>query len=174
MYGVDGKIETKLYATNLKGLILAALVTQLRDSGLDAFAVATPTAAGKDELAGADFLLTTEVEEFRVTKRIGSFFVVGDCARCHSRPVEPILDRYFTMSSRVRLRFGVRDRNGTTYTGSISASEDEPPSSRPGESFLPLETDPAESLSVALSRAIGSLPLDPGLRRLLRARRRNP
>src|ERR1019366_5714566 len=74
VYGVDGKIETKLYATNLKGLILAALVTQLRDSGLDAFAVATPIAAGKDELAGADFLLTTEVEEFRVTKRIGSFF----------------------------------------------------------------------------------------------------
>ena len=174
VYGADEKIETKLYATNLEGLILGTLVTQMRDSGLDAFAVAAPAAAGKDEMAGADFLLTTEVEEFRVTKRIGSFFVVGDCVRCHSQPVKPILDRYFTMTSRVRLRFGVRDRNGTTLcTGSISGSEDEPPTSRPGESFLPLETEPAESLSVALSRAIGSLPLDPALGRVLRECRRN-
>jgi len=64
VYGADEKIETKLYATNLEGLIVATLVTQMRDSGLDAFAVAAPAAAGKDEMAGADFLLTPRSKRF--------------------------------------------------------------------------------------------------------------
>ena len=164
----DGKIESELYATNLESLLVAALVTQLRDSGLDAFALAAPT--GDERAVGADFVLTTDLEQFQVIKSIGRFFVVGDCARCHSEPVTPILDRYFTMRSRVRLRFSVRDHNGLTlYSGSIAGSEDEPPPRMPGESFLPLETEPGESLSVALSRAVGALVLDPALRQVLRA-----
>jgi len=164
----DGKIESELYATNLESLLVAALVTQLRDSGLDAFALAVP--AGGERAVGADFVLTTDLEQFQVIKSIGHFFVVGDCARCHTEPVKPVLDRYFTMRSRVRLRFTVRDRNGLTlYTGSIAGSEDEPPPRMPGESFLPLETEPGESLSVALSRAVGTLVLDPALRQVLRA-----
>jgi hypothetical protein len=169
VYRANGKVESELYATNLGALVAAALVTQLRDSGLDAFVLAAPSAENR---AGADFVLTSELEELRVIKRIGRFLVVADCTRCHSQPVKPILDRYFTMQSRVRLRFSVRDRNGATlYTGSITGAEDEPPPRIAGESFLPLETEPGESLSVALSRAVGSLVLDPALRRVFQTSR---
>ena len=168
--GADGKISSKLYATHLRDLLVNALVTQLRDSGMDAFALEDPT---RDKGANnADFILTTDVEQFEVTKSIGNFFVVGDCARCHSQPIKPVLGQHFTMGSRVRLRFTLRDRNGATIcSGSVAGAEDEPPPSKPGESFIPLETQPGESLSVALSRAIGALVLDPALGQALHAHR---
>jgi hypothetical protein len=50
--------------------------------------------------------------------------------------------------------------------------EDEPPKPAGGEVFFPLETDPAESLSVALSRAIGALLVDPRFRAVFPARAR--
>jgi hypothetical protein len=53
------------------------------------------------------------------------------------------------------------------YSGEISGIESEPPNPVGGEVFLPLETLPAESLSVALSRAVGSLMLQAQFRRAL-------
>jgi len=164
--GADGKIESNLYATNLKELLVTALVTQLRDSGIDAFALKTPTR--DTQAVSAELVLAADLEQFEVIKSIGNFFVVGDCARCHTEPVKPVVGRQFTMSSRVRLRFSVFDRNGATlYSRSTAASEDEPPPGKPGESFIPLETEPGESLSVALSRAVGALVLDPAFGKIV-------
>jgi hypothetical protein len=65
----------------------------------------------------------------------------------------------------VRARITLSDRVGAVlYSGEISGIESEPPNPVGGEVFLPLETLPAESLSVALSRAIGSLMLQPQFR----------
>jgi len=50
------------------------------------------------------------------------------------------------------------------YDSEVTGAEDEPPKPVGGEVFFPLETDPAESLSVALSRAIGNLLADPEFR----------
>jgi hypothetical protein len=53
------------------------------------------------------------------------------------------------------------------YQNEVTGVEDEPPKPVGGEVFFPLETEPAESLSVALSRAIGALLIDPKFRQTL-------
>jgi hypothetical protein len=65
------------------------------------------------------------------------------------------------MKSEVRVATRLFDISGRLiYDGAVTATEDEPPAPVAGEVFLPLETDPAESLSVALSRAAGHLILE--------------
>jgi hypothetical protein len=53
------------------------------------------------------------------------------------------------------------------FRGVMSGSEDEPPAPVHHEIFLPLETDPGESLSVAMSRAVGALMIQPGFQQSL-------
>jgi hypothetical protein len=53
------------------------------------------------------------------------------------------------------------------YAGEVMGVEQEPPAPVGNEVFLPLETEPVESLSVALSRAFGNLMIDPKFRAAL-------
>jgi hypothetical protein len=72
------------------------------------------------------------------------------------------------MRAVVRVKYHLRNRDGAVlYSNEISGAESEPPNTVGGEVFLPLETEPAESLSVALSRAVGLLILDPKFRAAL-------
>jgi len=78
---------------------------------------------------------------------------------------QTIHGQYFTMTSRVRLKYRLQRRDGSVvYENEVTGVEDEPPKPVGGEVFFPLETDPAESLSVALSRAVGTLLADPKFR----------
>ncbi len=68
----------------------------------------------------------------------------------------------------MRAKFELRNRDGQViYSGEISGIENEPPNPVGAEVFLPLETEPVESLSVALSRAVGQLMLQPDFRAAL-------
>jgi hypothetical protein len=103
---------------------------------------------------GADFILTSDLEQFEVNKRFG--------------PSQTIHGQYFSMRAVVRAKVTLSDREGNAlYSGEISGIESEPPNPVGGEVFLPLETLPAESLSVAMSRAIGSLMLQQRFRNAL-------
>ena len=78
---------------------------------------------------------------------------------------QTIHGQYFTMRAVVRVKYDLRNRDGAViYSGDVSGTENEPPNPVGAEVFLPLETDPAESLSVALSRAVGQLMLQPAFR----------
>lgn len=78
---------------------------------------------------------------------------------------QTIHGQYFTMASRIKLRYRLLRRDGSVlFDNEVTGVEDEPPKPVGGEVFFPLETDPAESLSVALSRAIGALLVDPKFR----------
>ena len=82
--------------------------------------------------------------------------------------MQTIHGRYFTMSAVVRVKFTLKNRDGAVlYSGEINGLENEPPNPVGAEVFLPLETEPAESLSVALSRAVGLLMLQPEFRAVL-------
>jgi len=64
------------------------------------------------------------------------------------------------MRAVARAKIKLSDRTGTVlYSGEISGIEKRAAQSGRGEVFLPLEDSSAESVSVALSRAIGSLML---------------
>ena len=72
------------------------------------------------------------------------------------------------MHAVVRVKYQLKNRDGAVlYSDEISGIENEPPNPVGAEVFLPLETEPAESLSVALSRAVGLLMLDPKFRSAL-------
>lgn len=103
---------------------------------------------------GTDFILTSELDQLEVNKRFGSN--------------QTIHGQYFTMNAVVRVKYRLQSRAGAiAYSGEISGIENEPPNPVGAEVFLPLETEPAESLSVALSRAVGLLMVQPGFRAAL-------
>jgi hypothetical protein len=96
-------------------------------------------------------MLTSELEQLEVNKRFGANMTIHG--------------QYFTMRSVVRVKYELRNRDGgVIYSGEITGTEDEPPNPVGAEVFLPLETEPAESLSVAMSRAVGQLIVDPKFR----------
>ena len=105
---------------------------------------------------GVDFMLEVSVESVSVDKRF--------------TPERTIHGQYFRMKSEVRLNFTLTPRAAAPVTGEISGIEEEPPTPKGGEVFLPLETEPAESLSVAMSRAVGQMLIDPRLRAVLPTR----
>ena len=83
--------------------------------------------------------------------------------------------QYFTMASRVKLKYTLRVAMvRLSIEKEITGTEDEPPKPVGGEVFFPLETDPAESLSVALSRAIGNLFIDPKFQSIFPMRTSHP
>ncbi len=93
---------------------------------------------------GSDFILTSDLEQVEVNKRFGA--------------QQTIHGQYFTMHAVVRVKYELKEsRRRVIYSGEISGIENEPPNPVGAEVFLPLETEPAESLSVAMSRAVGLL-----------------
>jgi hypothetical protein len=150
IYNSSGTLEKKLYVSDAGAVIRGALTIGLADAGLKPVAIHGGTSPGDLE-PGVDSMLSCELEQLSVEKNFGA--------------EQTIHGQYFTMTSRVKLTFTLRRRDSSTvYENEIVGAEDEPPKPVGGEVFFPLETDPAESLSVAMSRAIGALLLDPKFR----------
>ncbi len=127
-----------------------ALLKGLADAGLMPVALDSSPGDGKPP-EGSDFILNSELEQAVVNKRFGS--------------LQTVHGQYFTMHAMVRVKYELKNRDGAVlYSGDLSGIENEPPNPVGGEVFLPLETEPAESLSVALSRAVGLLMLQAGFR----------
>jgi hypothetical protein len=144
IYSADGSPQTPLVIADAARAFNNGLIEGLRDSGL------VPVALGE----GSDFLLSSELEQFEVNKRFGAN--------------QTIHGQYFTMNAVVRAKFELKNRDGLViYSGEITGHENEPPNPVGAEVFLPLETEPVESLSVAMSRAVGNLMLDPKFRAAL-------
>jgi hypothetical protein len=120
----------------------------MRDAGL---AIADAPPGAKAAPQGTDYLMNVEVARVGVEKRF------GDDVTVHGR--------YFTMHSIVELHVMLVDGAGHNAASfAVSGAEDEPPAPVGAEIFLPLETEPEESLSVAMSRAAGALVLSPQFR----------
>ena len=144
IYSADGSAQTPLVVADAARAFNNGLIKGLTDSGL------VPVAIGE----GSDFLLSSELEQFEVNKRFGAN--------------QTIHGQYFTMNAVVRAKFQLKNRDGAViYAGEITGLENEPPNPVGAEVFLPLETEPVESLSVAMSRAVGNLILDPKFRATL-------
>jgi hypothetical protein len=150
IYSADGTLQTPLVVADAPRTFNNALLKGLADAGLVPVALDSNPADGKPP-GGSDFILTSELEQIEVSKRFE--------AR------QTIHGQYFTMRALVRVKFELRNRDGVVlYSGEISGIENEPPSPVGAEVFLPLETEPAESLSVALSRSVGLLMIQPKFR----------
>ena len=153
IYKADGTAETALTVSAPARVFTDSLIKGLASAGLSPLALDSYPSDGKPP-EGSDYILTSELEQFEVNKRFG--------------PYQTIHGQYFTMQSVVRAKFELKNRAGATlYSGQITGTESEPPPQVGAEVFLPLETLPAESLSVALSRAIGTLMLQPQFRAAL-------
>ena len=149
-YAADGTVQTPLVVRDPASIFNKALVKGLADAGLVPVALDSDSADGKPP-EGSDYILTSDLEQVEVNKRFEA--------------KQTIHGQYFTMRALVRVKFELRNRDGAVlYSGEISGIENEPPNPVGAEVFLPLETDPAESLSVALSRAVGLLMLQPKFR----------
>ena len=150
IYVADGTVQTPLVVADPAGTFNQALLKGLADAGLVPVALDSNPADGKPP-AGSDFIVTSELEQIEVNKRFEA--------------KQTIHGQYFTMRAVMRVKFELRNRDGAAlYSGEISGIENEPPSPVGAEVFLPLETEPVESLSVALSRAVGLLMLQPKFR----------
>ena len=156
IYSADGTVQTPLVVADAARLFNDALVKGLTDAGLVPVALDSNPGDGKPP-EGSDFILSSDLEQLEVNKRFGAN--------------QTIHGQYFTMRSVVRVKYELRNRDGVAiYSGEITGTENEPPNPVGAEVFLPLETDPAESLSVALSRAVGQLMLQPAFRDALPTR----
>jgi hypothetical protein len=156
IYVADGTVQTPLVVADAVGTFNKALLKGLADAGLVPVALDSNQADGKPP-EGSDFILTSALEQVDVNKRFEA--------------KQTIHGQYFTMRAVVRVKFELRNRDGEVlYSGEISGLENEPPNPVGAEVFLPLETEPAESLSVALSRAVGLLMIQPKFRDALPVR----
>jgi hypothetical protein len=153
IFNAEHKVERKLYAEDAGKTLAESLARGFADAGLKP-AVLTATPPDHRPPPPAQFLLVASLDRFQVDKLFhGEDTVHGP---------------YFTMHSLVRIGVELFDRDGRAlFSGSVSGAEDEPPPPVGGEVFLPLETEPSESLSVALSRAVGAIILAPEIRRAL-------
>jgi hypothetical protein len=153
IYTADGNVQTPLVVADLPHVFNLALIKGLGDAGLTPVPLDSNPADGKPP-EGTDYILTSELKEVTVNKHFGA--------------QQTIHGQYFTMHAIVRVKYQLKDRDGAVlYSDEISGIENEPPNPVGAEVFLPLETEPAESLSVALSRAVGLLMLDPQFRSAL-------
>jgi len=156
IYAADGTAEAALVVADAAHSFNGALIKGLADAGLVPIALDSNPGDGKPP-EGADFILTSELEQLKVNKRFGAN--------------ETIHGQYFTMHAVVSAKYQLRNRDGCIlYSREISGIENEPPNPVGAEVFLPLETEPAESLSVALSRTVGLLMLDSKFRAAVPAR----
>ncbi|HKN01934.1 MAG TPA: hypothetical protein VJX23_15565 [Candidatus Binataceae bacterium] len=146
IYNADNSVAGELYVKDLGGVATDAVVQGLAGAGLKPFALASaPGSAFPPDVA---LMLAVEIEDAAVNKRFGM--------------EQTVHGQYFSMKAQVRLRFTLSTRaNPHLYSTVTTGTEEEPPAPVGGEVFFPLETEPAESLSVALSRALGTLILQP-------------
>ena len=150
VYDSSGHLEKGLRVSEPGTVMQGALMTGLADAGLKPIALSSSIDL-KDLSTGVDVMLSCEVEQITVEKTFGA--------------QQTIHGQYFTMTSRVKLKYKLQRRDGSViYENEVTGTEDEPPKPVGAEVFFPLETDPAESLSVALSRAIGAPLADPKFR----------
>jgi hypothetical protein len=149
IYNSSGQMEKRMAVADGGAIVHDALMTGLSDAGLKPVAFSASDNA-KDSNPGIDLLLYGQLEELSVEKKFTA--------------QQTIHGQYFTMVSRVKLKFMLRRHGATLYENEKMGAEEEPPKPVGAEIFFPLETDPAESLSVALSRAIGALLVDPKFR----------
>ena len=153
IYAADGAPQTPLVVADAARAFNHGLITGLADAGLAPVALDSNPGDGKPP-EGSDFILSSELEQLEVNKRFGTN--------------QTLHGQYFSMRAVVRVKFALKNRDGSAlYSDEISGIESEPPNPVGAEVFLPLETEPAESLSVALSRAVGLLMLRPGFRNAL-------
>jgi hypothetical protein len=146
IYGADGSVKAPLWVRDVGGTFNGALIEGLKDAGLMPVALDSNPEDSKPP-EGSDFIVSSALEQVEVNKRFG--------------PNWTIHGQYFTMNAVVRVRYALRNRDGVVlFSGVIDGTENEPPNPVGGEVFLPLETEPAESLSVAMSRAVGLLVVD--------------
>jgi len=156
IYSPNSEQKSSLTVLDAGASFENAIAGALKTAGLVPIVLDSVPAGGFPP-KGADYLLAADLKQFTVTKRFGS--------------LETIHGQYFTMHAIVRATVELRDpMGGIVFAGEISGSEDEPPAPVGREVFFPLETDPAESLSVAMSRAAGSLVLEPKFRAAFAAR----
>jgi hypothetical protein len=156
IYAADGTAQTPLVVADAPHVFNQALLKGLADAGLLAIPLDSNPDDGKP-VEGSDFILTSELEQLEVNKRFSA--------------EQTIHGQYFTMRAVVRVKYQLKNRDGAVlYSNEITGIESEPPNPVGAEVFLPLETEPAESLSVALSRAVGLLMLEPGFRDALPTR----
>jgi len=160
IYRADGSVERELFVRDTGATVAAAVVRALEDAGLKPVLLHSSPAAG--ELPdGVDLLLRAELLGLTVDKRF------GDRDTVHGK--------YFTMESLVRLKFELANRGATkVLTFETAGMQREPPAPVGKEEFLPLETEPAQSLSVALSKAVGALIVETALRNFVPARDATP
>jgi hypothetical protein len=150
IYAADGDTQSPVWISDAARTFNAALLKGLTDAGLQPVSIDANPIDGRPP-EGSDFLLTSELEQVEVNKHFG--------------PNWTIHGQYFTMNSIVRVRYELRNRDGAVvFSSEIDGRENEPPNPVGAEIFLPLETEPAESLSVAMSRAVGLLLVDPKFR----------
>jgi hypothetical protein len=153
IYNSSGQMEKRMAVADAGAIVRDALMAGLSDAGLKPLAL---TAPDDSNTLGFDPLLRCEIEELSAEKNFTA--------------QETIHGQYFTMVSRVTLKFMLGRNGASVYENEIVGIEEEPPKPIGNEVFLPLETDPAESLSVALSRAIGALLLDAKFRAAVASR----
>lgn len=150
VYAADGTAQTPLAIVGGAKTFNQALIRGLADAGLAPLALDSNPDDGKPP-EGADFILYSALEELKVVKRFEA--------------IQTIHGQYFTMKAVARVKYELKNRDGAVlYSAEIEGTENEPPTPVGGEVFLPLETEPAESLSVAMSRAVGLLIVDPKFR----------
>ena len=153
VYSATGELQRSFAVADAGAIVQDALVTALADAGLHPVRLGSEPAPGALE-TGIDLMMVSAIEQISVVKRFGA--------------EKTVHGQVFTMDTRFRIKFALLSRNGEKlYEGEMLGTEEEPPAPVGGEIFLPLETDPAEALSVALSRAVGNLLLQPGLRNAL-------
>lgn len=154
VYSAEGSVDRSFYAQDLGPVITAAVIRALSDAGLKPVA-SGPLRHGAASLPmGIDYVLATSIEAASINQRFGT--------------EQTVHGRYFEMKAKVRIKFTLSSRaNPDLYIGEILGTEDEPPPPVGKEVFLPLETEPEESMSVAMSRAVGALMLQPGFRAAL-------
>jgi hypothetical protein len=146
IYDSSGHLQKTVQVSDAGLTVNYALMTSLGDAGLKPIAIESAIDP-KDLKPGVDVVLNCELQQISFEQNFGA--------------QQTIHGQYFTMASRVKLKYTLRRRDGSVVVEKdVTGVEDEPPKTVGGEAFLPLETDPAESLSVALSRAIGFLLAD--------------
>jgi hypothetical protein len=150
VYDASGHLQKMVQVSDVGPLVNDALMTSLTDAGLQPIALEA-TIDPTELKPGVDVMLICEVEQISFEQNFAA--------------QQTIHGQYFTMASRIKLKYRLLRRDGSVlYDNEVTGVEDEPPKPVAGEVFFPLETDPAESLSVALSRAIGTLLVDPKFR----------
>ncbi len=156
IYTADGTAQAQLMVADAARTFNDALIKGMAGAGLVPVPMDSNANGGRPP-EGTDFILASELDQLEVNKRFGSN--------------QTVHGQYFTMNAVVRVKYWLQSRAGAMlYSGEISGIENEPPNPVGHEVFLPLETEPAESLSVALSRAVGLLMVQPGFRAALPTR----